>query len=112
MLEKRSHIILLKDFYGPLLTEKQQDVMSLHYENDWSLAEIAGHMQITRQAVHDILKRAETALQVYEDRLGLVGRFVGIRRRLHEVYGLLQDQTEVAGKEEVLQRLREISDML
>ena len=46
MLEKRSHIVFLNDFYGPLLTPKQQEAMSLHYENDWSLSEIAEHMQL------------------------------------------------------------------
>lgn len=112
MLEKRSHIILLKDFYGPLLTSKQQDVMSLHYENDWSLAEIADHMKITRQGVYDILKRAETALKEYEDRLGLVGRFMETRQRLQEVYELIQEQPEGAEKDKALQILQEISEML
>ncbi|MDD3365628.1 MAG: hypothetical protein PHZ03_11670, partial [Syntrophomonas sp.] len=35
-MEKISHVVLLKDFYGPLLTEKQQNVLNLHYENDLS----------------------------------------------------------------------------
>lgn len=112
MLEKRSQIILLKDFYGPLLTEKQQDVISLHYENDWSLAEIADHMKITRQGVYDILKRAESALKEYENRLGLVGRFMVTRQRLQEVYELIHKQPEGMEKHKALQILKEISDML
>lgn len=112
MLEKRSQMILLKDFYGPLLTEKQQDVMSLHYENDWSLAEIADNMDITRQAVYDILKRAETALQEYENRLGLVARFMKTRVRLQEVYDLIHEQTGINEQHKALQILKEISDML
>ncbi len=112
MLEKRSQIILLKDFYGPLLTEKQQNVMNLHYENDWSLAEIADHMKITRQGVHDILKRAEIALKDYEDRLGLVGRFMETRHRLQKVYEIILEQPEGREKYKALQILEEISAML
>lgn len=112
MLDKRSQIILLKDFYGPLLTEKQQDVMNLHYENDWSLAEIADHMKITRQGVYDILKRAESALKYYETRLGLVGRFMATRHRLQEVYELIIEQPEGTAKYKALRILKEISAML
>ncbi len=112
MLEKRSHIVFLNDFYGPLLTPKQQEAMSLHYENDWSLAEIAEHMQITRQAVHDILKRAEMALQEYENRLGLAGRFLETRQRLQEVCTLLENPSEGDNIGEALLILHRISDML
>lgn len=112
MLEKRSQIVFLKDFYGPLLTEKQQEAMSLHYENDWSLAEIAEHMQITRQAVHDILKRAEIALQEYENRLGLAGRFLKTRRCLQEACNLLENPTGEDNTRKALRILQEISEML
>jgi predicted DNA-binding protein YlxM (UPF0122 family) len=112
MLEKWSRIILLKDFYGPLLTDKQQDVLSLHYENDWSLAEIAEQMDITRQGVYDILKRAEAALNEYESRLGLVSRFLETRRRLQEVYELTLKQPETTEKVKALQILEEINDTL
>ena len=92
MLEKTEHMIMLKDFYGPLLTLKQQDLMSLYYEDDWSLSEIAENRGTSRQAVYDVLKRAETALQEYEERLGLVDKFAITRRGLEEVYALLKQQ--------------------
>jgi predicted DNA-binding protein YlxM (UPF0122 family) len=112
MLEKRSHIVFLNDFYGPLLTQKQQEAMSLHYENDWSLAEIAEHMQITRQGVHDILKRAEVALQEYENRLGLAGRFLKTRQCLQDVCTLLENSSKGDNIGEALLILQEISEML
>ncbi len=112
MLEKRSHIVFLKDFYGPLLTQKQQEAMSLHYENDWSLAEIAEHMQISRQAVHDILRRAEIALYDYENRLGLAGRFLKTRQHLQEACALLENPSEEDNTGKALLILQEISDML
>lgn len=89
MLERIEHVVMLKDFYGPLLTEKQQSVLSLHYENDWSLAEIADNIKISRQAVYDLLKRAENSLQEYEDRLGLLQRFLNTHAEIEAVYDLL-----------------------
>jgi predicted DNA-binding protein YlxM (UPF0122 family) len=82
-------MIMLKDFYGPLLTPKQQDIMNLYYENDLSLTEIADIHSVTRQAVYDIIKRAEKTLEEYEQRLGLVEKFMIARQDLNEVYKLL-----------------------
>ena len=65
---------LLLDFYGELLTEKQREYCDLHWNEDWSLGEIAEHGGLTRQGVWDILRRAETALQGYEEKTGLVRR--------------------------------------
>lgn len=94
MLEKISHVVLLKDFYGPLLTEKQQNVLNLHYENDLSLSEIADDMSTSRQAVYDMVKKAESLLEQYEQKLGLVERFQTMRERLKELSSLLEG-TEV-----------------
>ena len=91
MLEKVSQVVLLKDFYGPLLTAKQQDVLYMHYENDWSLSEIAIAMNTSRQAVYDLVKRAEGILQEYEDKLGLVKKFQRTRQNLDELKLILQD---------------------
>jgi len=52
MLDKTERMVMLKDSYGPLLTEKQQNVLNLYYENDWSLSEIGESMGISRQGVH------------------------------------------------------------
>lgn len=90
MLEKISHVVLLKDFYGPLLTPKQQNVLSLHYENDLSLSEIADNMQTSRQAVYDLAKRAEGLLEEYEHKLGLVEKFRRTRYRLKDLALLLE----------------------
>lgn len=65
-------MILLYDFYGKLLTPKQREVMRLYYEEDLSLGEIAEELKISRQAVHDILRRSEQALEKYEKKLGLL----------------------------------------
>ena len=63
---------LLYDFYGQLLSKRQQEVMALYHEENYSLSEIAEEFGISRQAVHDTLNKAEQALAEYEQKLGLV----------------------------------------
>lgn len=80
---------LLFDFYGPLLTEKQAKIWDLYYQQDFSLSEIAGEEGISRQAVHDLLKRTEKILEGYEQKLGLISRFLQQREKLLKVQSLL-----------------------
>lgn len=74
LLNKAGRIVSLYDIYGNLLTPKQRDVIRLYYEEDLSLGEIAEELKISRQAVYDILKRSEQALERYEKKLGLLER--------------------------------------
>lgn len=90
-MEKLAEMALLADFYGPLLTEKQRNVWDLHYQQDLSLAEIAELEHISRQAIHDLLKRTERILAEYEEKLGLVQRFWAERERLMEIKALSQE---------------------
>lgn len=76
MVDKITEASLLNDFYGQLLTKKQQQIMAFYHEENLSLAEIAEEQGISRQAVHDGLKKAENALAAYEQKLGLVAKFV------------------------------------
>ena len=80
-MSKNLQISYLLDFYGDMLTDKQQEVMEQYYNDDLSLAEIAANLGITRQGVRDSIKRAESQLLEYEDRLHLAARF----RRIEEV---------------------------
>ena len=109
MLDKLEQIILLKDFYGPLLTPRQQEVLHLHYEQDWSLSEIASQYNITRQAVYDLLKRSQRSLQEYEERLHLVKRFQDTQVQIEEVHRLLNsaqaDPNNIGRAVEILQRI-------
>jgi uncharacterized protein len=75
-LEKVVRTGLLYDFYGKLLTEKQRWAMELYYLENWSLAEIAVSEGISRQAVYDLLQRSEHTIDEYEQKLGLLERFV------------------------------------
>ncbi|MDD4802156.1 MAG: YlxM family DNA-binding protein [Syntrophomonas sp.] len=112
MLEKISHIILLKDFYGPLLTEKQQNVLNLHYEDDLSFTEIADEMNISRQAVYDTVKKAESLLEQYEQKLGLVQRFRIMDGRINELSSLLEGEVDQQAISQAVEISRELSRLL
>ncbi len=71
-MSKNLDMCRLLDLYGGLLTEKQFDIMDFYYNDDLSLGEIADHYDISRQGVHDAIKRGDEALTEYEQRLGLL----------------------------------------
>ncbi len=75
-LDRNVAIALLIDFYGAFLTEKQRSFMDLHFEQDLSLAEIAEQEGISRQGVHDALKRGEKALYEIEAKMGILRRYL------------------------------------
>ena len=87
-------LALLYDFYGPLLTDKQQRFIELYYHHDWSLGEIASHFRISRQAVYDLLRRAEAALEEYESKLHLVERFWEQRSTIEDLAEVLSQLEE------------------
>lgn len=86
MLDRVLRIGLLFDFYGALLTEKQRQCLEMHYLNDLSLSEIAEEYNVSRQAVHDILRRAEQTLQEYELKLRLIERYQEQQQAIKQVY--------------------------
>lgn len=61
-MDKNVKVGMLLDLYGELLTEKQQDILDLYYNNNLSLAEIAEEVGITRQAVRDSIVKGEKKL--------------------------------------------------
>jgi len=90
-LPKDMTIALLYDFYGDMLTDKQQEMIELYYNEDLSLAEIAAHSGISRQGVRDSIKRGEYQLTQFEECLGLVARF----GRMGQVFGDILQQAEL-----------------
>ncbi|MGE8204112.1 putative DNA-binding protein [Heyndrickxia sp. NPDC080065] len=75
MLEKTTRMNYLYDFYQSLLTPKQRSYMSLYYLDDFSLGEIAEEYEVSRQAVFDNIKRTESMLEEYEEKLLLFHKF-------------------------------------
>lgn len=87
---------LLFDIYGPLLTERQQAFMRAYYQEDLSLTEIAGQDGISRQAVHDLIKRSEAALLEYEEKLGFLREYWLRQQRLEELATAIRQKDEAA----------------
>ncbi|MBQ7901805.1 MAG: YlxM family DNA-binding protein [Clostridia bacterium] len=87
---KNLEISYLMDFYGNLLSDKQQNIMQLYYQEDLSLAEIAAEVGITRQGVRDNIVRAEKELINFESALGLWKKFARITDNLSEIRSMLQ----------------------
>lgn len=71
-MQNRIEINELFDYYGSLLTDKQQQICQYYYRQDLSLQEIAQLLQISRSAVHDVLKHCQKDLYYYEEKLHLV----------------------------------------
>ncbi|MDD6848371.1 MAG: YlxM family DNA-binding protein [Oscillospiraceae bacterium] len=93
-MEKNLEISLLFDFYGQLLKEQQQKAISLYYNDDLSLSEIAYELNITRQGVRDSIKRGESQLYTYEEKLGLFERFRKTQSALLSIENLAEKLTE------------------
>lgn len=94
-------------FYQSLLTQKQQQMLELYYEEDYSLAEIATYYQISRQAVHDNLKRAENLLEDYETKLQLLARRQQRINLLEQLIELSKDYTDI---QLLLKQIKQMDD--
>ena len=125
-MEKIFERNLLYDFYGELLTKHQQNIYEDAVYNDMSLSEIAEEQGISRQGVHDLIKRCDKILQDYESKLHLVEKFMGAKAKIGEIEQLtqidipatngLEKDTEVKLEEpeirKRMQRIRELSGEL
>lgn len=78
-------MILLFDYYGDLLTERQKLCFDMHYNQDLSLGEIAQELSISRQAVYDNLNRTEALLKNMEEKTGCVGRDRRLRKAMQSI---------------------------
>lgn len=93
-MDRKWKVSLLLDFYGPLLSGKQREIVDCYYNNDLSLREIADNIDITRQGVHDAVKRTEAALFEMEEQLGLYSRFSQLEQGLDHIARLVHEIQE------------------
>ena len=103
---------LLYDFYGELLTEHQKAIYEDVVFNDLSLSEIAKEKSISRQGVHDMIKRCDRILNGYEEKLGLVGKFLKTRELVEEINTLTCEFLETEDKAVIEQIGRISNDIL
>lgn len=95
---------LLYDFYGELLTEHQKYIYEAVVLNDLSLSEIAQEQGISRQGVHDMIKRCDKILAEYEEKLHLLEKFKRIRGCIRQIESIADTLTD-SSRTEQIQRL-------
>ncbi len=96
MVEKLVEIGTLFDFYGKLLSDKQYEVVELYYIHDFSLGEIGDELNVTRQGIFDLLRRAEQKLYLYEEKLGLVSKFFSSHSNIRKIIDITEDIINIA----------------
>ena len=104
---------LLYDFYGELLTPHQKEIYEQFVLEDLSLSEIAEGAGISRQGVHDLVKRCQRSLEGYEAKLHLVERFLSVKEKVGEIEQMLICWQEKKGDpDEIVRQVLRISETI
>lgn len=115
MFEKNLNISLLLDFYGDILTERQNEMLTMYYNEDCSLAEIAQNFSISRQGVRSVLKKGEIILIDMENKLQLASRFMRMRDKSSEIASELDKINSNINNDEISSKIhfliKEIKEM-
>ena len=90
-LNKVVEIGILFENYKELLTQKQREIVSLYYDEDYSLGEISENLGVSRQGIYDTLKRSEKILKDYESKLGLVAKLNERDKFIESIYDKIVD---------------------
>ncbi len=110
-MEKILEQTLLYDFYGELLTKHQKEIYEDVVLNDYSFSEVAQERGVSRQGVHDLIRRCNKILEDYERKLRLVEKFVLIKSQIREMKAEIQtgkslDREELTGQlDRILEQL-------
>ncbi len=105
MMEKFVEQSLLYDFYGELLTKHQKEVYEDYVINNLSLSEIAEERNISRQSVHDLMKRCNKILEDYEAKLHLIEKFNQIKLLVNEIKTKTEEQEIKEISNHILEKL-------
>ena len=103
---------LLYDFYGELLTDHQKEIYEQFVLEDLSLSEIAESAGISRQGVHDLVKRCNKILEGYEAKLHLVEKFLSVKEKVKEMDSLLKTEEQSQAIKKIRQIAGEILEEL
>lgn len=91
-MEETLYITSLYDYYGELLTEKQQEYFEDYYFNNLTLSEIASNNDISRNAVHKQIKDTVSKLENYEEKLKLLEKKKRIEKIIQNLDPKVQDK--------------------
>lgn len=111
-MAKDLKLVILLDFYGGLLTEKQASALDGYYNQDLSLAEIAEEMGISRQGVMAFLKQGEKHLKSFEEKLGLASRFSEISSGLEEMKSIVKTMAESEERTRLEELINSVSEII
>lgn len=106
-MERIAYQNLLYDFYGELLTEHQRRIYECAVYEDLSLKELSDEYGITRQGVHDLIKRCDKTLGEYESRLHMIEKFTSIKEIVEQIREAAADDRSENGD-----RIRGLCDAL
>ncbi len=98
-MEKIFEQALLYDFYGELLNDHQKSIYEEYVLDNLSLSEIAEERGISRQGVHDLIKRADRTLNEYENKLGLIRKFINIKDKVNKINEISVQMSSGADRE-------------
>ncbi len=111
-MEKTVQISILLETYGKLLTEKQYQMLDDYYNNDLSLSEIAENANITRQAVRDNLKKGESKLLEYEEKLGIMKKTLMQEEKIASILSEITKIKENTSDKEIARILEDVKSKL
>ena len=104
ILDKSIEIIELYDVYQDLFTDKQKEYMESYYYNNYSISEISENMNVSRNAVHDLLKRSVQKLYDYEEKLEL-------RKKLKQrnlIRGKIKEEKDLSKIKDLVEELEKV----
>ena len=114
-MEKILRQSLLYDFYGELLNEHQKSIYEDYVLNDIGISEIAAIKGVSRQSVHEIIKRCDNILETYEAKLKLMSKFLETKQLVKEIHSITKKFSSIeTSKEEMvlINRINEISNRI
>ena len=110
-MEEKIEQAYLYDFYGELLNEHQRRIYEDFVFNDLSLGEIADEEGISRQGVHDMVKRCTKTLEGYEEKLHLIAKFMSAKHSVEQIHALTK-QFHESHDEAVIVEIEQISNQI
>ncbi|NLT47554.1 MAG: sigma-70 family RNA polymerase sigma factor [Clostridiales bacterium] len=117
MLDNITEISILYDFYGVLLPPKQREIFHLYYEDNLSLGEIAEEYGLTRQGIHETVKRGEKKLREFEAKLRLIHKFEKeeeiiekLKKDIEQIIYVHKEDSELTAKlEQIKERITKLN---
>jgi predicted DNA-binding protein YlxM (UPF0122 family) len=111
-VENIFEITVMIDFYGHLLTKRQYEIMNMHYNLDYSLAEISENLNITRQGVHDTIRKSKALLKDLENKLGLVNRYNIQNKKKQKALKILNNLLKIYKDTDVTDDLKKLKEII